>query len=247
MKKKKWIALVIGLAAIVVLALIGIRFFGKPQEDSIIEKLMPETFSEDVESILNLFPAEVKKRAIEDTKTVYELEDDSKVAEQIGKDLKEWINRFDTQFGKDWKYEYEVVDTYTYTDEEVKNLEANYEAVGVPDISISSARIEMVKYTLTAKNGTEGTNTIPVCLIEQNGGWYLGQSIGQVYDKMSASDGVYYELYGDLLNGFSPVGVVTEDNEVIMFEDGTEVTDEEPAEDSEQVEEPEEDLEKEDN
>lgn len=238
MRKKKWIALLMGLAIFVMTALIGIRFFRKPQEDNIIEKLMPATFSEDAGSILDLFPAEVKKRAIEDTKTVYELEDASKVAEQIGKDLKEWIDKFDTQFGKDWKYEYEVVDTYTYTDEEVKNLEANYEAMGVPDISISSARIEMVKYTLTAKNGTVGTNTIPVCLIKQNGGWYLSQNIGQVYDKMSASDGVYYELYGDLMNGFSPVGVVSEDSEVIMFDDGTEATDEEPAEDSEQVEEP---------
>ena len=230
MRKKKWIALLMGLAIFVMTALIGIRFFRKPQEDNIIEKLMPATFSEDAGSILNLFPAEVKKRAIEDTKTVYELEDASKVAEQIGKDLKEWIDKFDTQFGKDWKYEYEVVDTYTYTDEEVKNLEANYEAMGVPDISISSARIEMVKYTLTAKNGTVGTNTIPVCLIEQNGGWYLSQNIGQVYDKMSASEGVYYELYGDLLNGFSQVGVVSEDSEVIMFDDGSEATDEEPEE-----------------
>lgn len=230
MRKKKWIALLMGLAIFVMTALIGIRFFRKPQEDNIIEKLMPATFSEDAGSILDLFPAEVKKRAIEDTKTVYELEDASKVAEQIGKDLKEWIDKFDTQFGKDWKYEYEVVDTYTYTDEEVKNLEANYEAMGVPDISISSARIEMVKYTLTAKNGTVGTNTIPVCLLKQNGGWYLSQSIGQVYDKMSASDGVYYELYGDLMNGFSPVGVVSEGNEVIMFDDGTEATDEEPEE-----------------
>lgn len=229
MRKKKWIALLMGLAILVVIALIGIRFFGKPQEDNIIEKLMPATFSEDAESILDLFPAEVKKRAIEDTKTVYELEDASKVAEQIGKDLKEWIDKFDTQFGKDWKYEYEVVDTYTYTDEEVKNLEANYEAMGVPDISISSARIEMVKYTLTAKNGTVGTNTIPVCLLKQNGVWYLSQNIGQVYDKMSASDGVYYELYGDLMNGFSPVGVVSEDNEVIMFDDGSETIDGEAA------------------
>lgn len=230
MRKKKWIALLMGLAIFVMTALIGIRFFRKPQEDNIIEKLMPATFSEDAGSILDLFPAEVKKRAIEDTKTVYELEDASKVAEQIGKDLKEWIDKFDTQFGKDWKYEYEVVDTYTYTDEEVKNLEANYEAMGVPDISISSARIEMVKYTLTAKNGTVGTNTIPVCLLKQNGGLYLSQNIGQVYDKMSASDGVYYELYGDLMNGFSPVGVVSEGNEVIMFDDGTEATDEEPEE-----------------
>ena len=225
MRKKKWIALLMGLAILVVIALIGIRFFGKPQEDNIIEKLMPATFSEDAESILDLFPAEVKKRAIEDTKTVYELEDASKVAEQIGKNLKEWIDKFDTQFGKDWKYEYEVVDTYAYTNEEVKNLEANYEAMGVPDISISSARIEMVKYTLTAKNGTVGTNTIPVCLLKQNGSWYLSQNIGQVYDKMSASDGVYYELYGDLMNGFSPVGVVSEDNEVIMFDDGSEAID----------------------
>ena len=230
MRKKKWIALLMGLAILVMIALIGIRFFRKPQEDNIIEKLMPATFSEDAGSILDLFPAEVKKRAIEDTKTVYELEDASKAAEQIGKDLKEWIDKFDTQFGKDWKYEYEVVDTYTYTDEEVKNLEANYEAMGVPDISISSAQIEMVKYTLTAKNGTVGTNTIPVCLLKQNGSWYLSQNIGQVYDKMSASDGVYYELYGDLMNGFSPVGVVSEDNEVIMFDDGTEATDEEPEE-----------------
>ena len=230
MRKKKWIALLMGLAILVMIALIGIWFFRKPQEDNVIEKLMPATFSEDAGSILDLFPAEVKKRAIEDTKTVYELEDASKVAEQIGKDLKEWIDKFDTQFGKDWKYEYEVVDTYTYTDEEVKNLEANYEAMGVPDISISNARIEMVKYTLTAKNGTVGTNTIPVCLLKQNGGWYLSQNIGQVYDKMSASDGVYYELYGDLMNGFSPVGVVSEGNEVIMFDDGTEATDEEPEE-----------------
>ena len=230
MRKKKWIALLMGLAALVVITLIGIRFFEKPQEDNVTEKLMPATFSEDAGSILDLFPAEVKKRAIEDTKTVYELEDASKAAEQIGKDLKEWIDKFDTQFGKDWKYEYEVVDTYTYTDEEVKNLEANYEAMGVPDISISSAQIEMVKYTLTAKNGTVGTNTIPVCLLKQNGSWYLSQNIGQVYDKMSASDGVYYELYGDLMNGFSPVGVVSEDNEVIMFDDGTEATDEEPEE-----------------
>lgn len=230
MRKKKWIALLMGLAILVMIALIGIRFFRKPQEDNVTEKLMPATFSEDAGSILDLFPAEVKKRAIEDTKTVYELEDASKAAEQIGKDLKEWIDKFDTQFGKDWKYEYEVVDTYTYTDEEVKNLEANYEAMGVPDISISSAQIEMVKYTLTAKNGTVGTNTIPVCLLKQNGSWYLSQNIGQVYDKMSASDGVYYELYGDLMNGFSPVGVVSEDNEVIMFDDGTEATDEEPEE-----------------
>lgn len=225
MRKKKWITLLMGLAALVVIALIGIRFFEKPQEDNVIEKLMPATFSEDAGSILDLFPAEVKKRAIEDTKTVYELEDASKAAEQIGKDLKEWIDKFDTQFGKDWKYEYEVVDTYTYTDEEVKNLEANYEAMGVPDISISSAQIEMVKYTLTAKNGTVGTNAIPVCLLKQNGSWYLSQNIGQVYDKMSASDGVYYELYGDLMNGFSPVGVVSEDNEVIMFDDGSEAID----------------------
>ena len=89
MRKKKWIALLMGLAILVMIALIGIRFFRKPQEDNIIEKLMPATFSEDAGSILDLFPAEVKKRAIEDTKTVYELEDASKVAEQIGKDLNE--------------------------------------------------------------------------------------------------------------------------------------------------------------
>ena len=189
------------------------------KEDPVVEMLMPATFSADIESILDLMPDNLKKRAIEDTKTVYEMDDDTKVPAQIGKTLTEWIDEFDTQFGKGWKYSYEVTDTHNYTAEEKKNLEACYKAMGVSDIHISKAQIKMVEYTVTAKNGTSGINTIPVCLIKQSGKWYLGQSIGQAYENMKSSDKVFYELYGDLLDGFTSVGVVTENNEVLMMDD----------------------------
>lgn len=222
-KRWRWIVLAIALISLfTVYSRIGNTIntlLTNNATDTIFEKLMPATFSADTESILDLMPDKLKERAIEDTKIVYEMDDDTKVPAQIGKTLTEWIDEFDTQFGTGWKYSYEVTDTYNYTAKEKKNLEACYKAMGVSDIHISKAQIKMVEYTVTAQNGTSGINTIPICLIKQNGKWYLGQSIGQVYEKMKASDKVFYELYGDLLDGFTSVGVVTEDNEVLMMED----------------------------
>lgn len=216
------------------LVIFGGLYLWNHQKEDITGKLMDATFSGDAELIMDLFPQKVRMRAIDDVSQVYGV-DAEEVPDQIGADLKQWITNFNTMFGEGWTYSYEIKETHIYTKDELKNLNACYQAMGVQDFTADRAQIRMISYKITGKNGTAGENLIPVCLVKTEGKWYLGQNIGQAYEEWKEKEGVHYLIYGDLLDGFTPTGVVTESGEVIPFDYGTEEMEQETSEDTESV------------
>lgn len=242
-KKNKLIFVVLGVV------IFGGALFGSHQhqysdsltkeQSNLIDQTIQYTFKSDTKGIISLFPETLQTRIYEDTKNTYS-KDENQVIEQVGTTLNGWITTFDNQYGKDWTYDYEIENVKAYSNKELKDLKIIYKLMGVEDLKIDGAKLVKVEYHLKGLNGTTGSNTIYLSLVK-SGKWYLGQNMDSIYSE--SIDKIHdYDIYGDLLDGFSIVNVVDADGNIVEVETGTEET-EDNTEDTNQEESEESDAE----
>lgn len=205
MKKKTIRSGIVGVMVFVLCIVVALCFSRTGKQGTEINTLMESAFCVDTQKILSLFPDRVRERALLDASAVSGGMDEEAAARWLGRDLEHWIKTFDVQFGDGWSYTYEVTDEYVYTKDELKDLNLWYQLMGVTDMKAKAAKLMTISYTLTGQNGNKGDNRIFVCLIKERGGWKIGQGIGSVYQAAAAD--MHYDLFGDLLNGFTIAGI----------------------------------------
>lgn len=207
MSKGKAFAIGFGVG---IIAFMGFHIYEQHQEKEIINSLMTATFKNDTSAVLNLLSPELKQKSLDVTKEIYEIEDEE-AETKIGEELNDWISIFDTQFGKDWTYDYEIKTTETLTHTELEDMKVYYQMSGVEDFNFNKAKMITVEYRLNGINGETGTNTIPVCLIRQGLKWSLGYRIGTKLADALNYKNTPYDIYGVLLNGYTATPINVEE------------------------------------
>lgn len=204
-KPKKWLIPAI-IAAIVVVAAGGTALFfslrgGQSREHEILSQAVKATYEGDAQSIWDLWPAAFQDRAIEEIGSLFAFDTAEETLEKLDDSLVNYYDTINTLYGISWTYTPTVTGEYTYTDEDLEDLNAQYYLMGIPDFMITDAKLYTVEVKLAGVNGVTGSQILYLPLIKQGGIWYLGQQIGTAY--LNQYDEMELNPYGGLLDGFS--------------------------------------------
>lgn len=196
----------------------GVLCYNTPQE--LADAFVTATYVNDTDTIFMMMPKAMQIRALSDIQATHGIEDTEGAMEKYRTYLADYISTMNQLHGDAWSETHTVLDTlYTYTDEELDDLNLKLKMQGVEDLVVDKAVIVEVDVDLVASNGTGGyRHVVDVPVIKIGRKWYLGQRIGAEFEKRLL---MKYDPYGSLLDGFHVIGEFDADgNRIIRNEYG---------------------------
>ena len=193
------IAAVIGIAALFGgKQLIGI---GEGTEEQLLSKFVSATYQLDPQGIWGLWPQKFRDRAVEEIGELYNFDTEEETLDKLDDTLVSYNVTLNNLYGESWTYAPKVTDEYVYTEEDLEDINIQYAMMGIPDFTVSEAKLYTVQVELNGANGVTGSQVLYVPLIKSGGGWYLGQQIGTAY--LDYYDPMELNPFGNLLDGFA--------------------------------------------
>lgn len=206
--KKVWYG--IGGGVLLIAAAIGIAaLFGGKQligigegtEEQLLSKFVSATYQLDPQGIWDLWPQKFRDRAVEEIGELYNFDTEEETLDKLDDTLVSYNVTLNNLYGESWTYAPKVTDEYVYTEEDLEDINIQYAMMGIPDFTVSEAKLYTVQVELNGANGVTGSQVLYVPLIKSGGGWYLGQQIGTMY--LDYYDPMELNPFGNLLDGFA--------------------------------------------
>lgn len=163
-KNTKKIAVVAIAAVVLMLAFV---LFGGRSYKSTVKQYFDASFDGNAKKIINLLPDKMVDYALEESG--YDQDELNELIEDVGEELKDYIDMLDNYLGDNWKATYKIANVEKVTGDDLEDIQKDYKKM---DIKVSAAK--EVELELTIKSGdTEQSNTMRLYLIKVGRSWYL--------------------------------------------------------------------------
>lgn len=175
--RSKIVAIGAGIAAILILVIVGIAAFSvftARSYKATIDQYIEASISADAEAILDLIPDDVIDYMMDEEG----LDDDEldEMIDDIEDELEDQLDKIEDYLDDDWKYSYEIVDTDDVTGKDLRELKETYEDC---DVQISKAKTVEVEITIESESADfENSNTLEITVIKVGLSWYLDVTSG---------------------------------------------------------------------
>lgn len=169
-KHKKWHVVVGAIIGVIAAAIILNSIPESNDYKATVEQYVEAYVAGDAKKIVALMPKEYVKAAIDNG----DYDSKSDMIDDYQKVLDYSIEAFDEYFGKRWKYDISIIDTYEYSADEV-DMYLYYNDYANMDAAVDS--IMEVSYMLSIySNKEEGSTTETLILFEIDGKWYVANT-----------------------------------------------------------------------
>lgn len=172
-KNNKRLVGIIAVALLVVLLVaVAVVFLGGRSYQSVVKQYMNATLKGDYEKIWSLLPREMRETAL-DYWEAYGIDDISEIEALIGDSVMESLERAEDEFGKNWKFSYEIVDEDDFSKSEINTVKQAWEFMGIEDAKINGGKSLEIELTISGKNGKTEEDTIYLDVLKIGRSWYL--------------------------------------------------------------------------
>lgn len=100
----------------------------------------------------------------------------SEMKKELESELEDELDEAEDEYGKFERYEYEVVDTTSYDDDEVDEIQDSFDMIDI-DVKVTSVKEVEVEYTIYFEDD-EIEDTTSLILFKADGKWYMLDSEG---------------------------------------------------------------------
>lgn len=173
----KNLPIIIG-AAVAVVAVVLILVFvvfkpfggGGTSPEGVAKEYVEARLRGDVDKILSLSNPDVRAAAVEQGFD----DDEDELREYLEDSYDSLLGTLDDTYGDDWTAEVEVEDVDEYDEDEVKDVEDDYESMGYEKMDLEGFALVEVNARILDSDGEEqDESSTTVNLIKQNGKWYV--------------------------------------------------------------------------
>lgn len=162
---------VIGIAALVVIIILGIALFGGRSEKSTIKKCVEGQMEGKAKKVVKLLPKEMVEAACEEGGYL----DKKELIAELDEEIQKQLEQIEEVYGKGWKYDYEIVEKEDKSIEELREMRQEYQEDYNVKLDIKKAKEVEIEITVSSKDKEDSTtNTIWVDLIKVGRSWYIG-------------------------------------------------------------------------
>lgn len=162
--KNQKVGIIAIIVAVIIAIIIVIALFGGRGYKATVKKFINAQFEGDADAIIDIIPDEMVEYIIEE-----EYDDEDEMLEELEEEIEYYLDEIEEQFGKNWKFSYEIVDTDDVKGDDLEDLQDEYEDVG---IEVSAAKEVEIKIEFESKD-LDTSNNLDIGLIKVGRSWYI--------------------------------------------------------------------------
>lgn len=174
-RNKKIGILAVVVVAVVVILLLAVLLGGRSYQET-VDEYVDAQLSANMGAVMELVPDEVIDYML--AREGYSQEDFDTMLAEATEDVREQLDAYDDHFGADWEVSYQILRVVEANEEELAELQAYYDAIGV---KVSDAKTVEVELTIQGSQ-SKMSNTMDIDVMKSGRSWYLDvQSLGGLF------------------------------------------------------------------
>lgn len=175
-KRDKKIGILVVVAAVVVVIILLAVLLGGRNYQETVEEYLDAQLSANMGAVMELIPDEVIDYML--AREGYSREDFDILLAEATEDVREQLDAYDNHFGTDWEVSYQILRAVETNEEELAELQAYYDAIGV---EVSDAKTVEVELTVQGSQA-EMSDTMDIDVMKSGRSWYLDvQNLGGLF------------------------------------------------------------------